>query len=518
MLRIGIDRNNITAWLIAFFSVLLLTACTREGVRTEIAPDLADPIRFDMYLQTSKQAAMTRETYPIGKQGEITNDNLKDMDFGVFAQYTESNTFKFDGTGTGKQPYNFMWNQQIEWNDESGLNVTRWRYQPIKYWPNDNQPADDQEDDTHSDPAQGSVAHSYLTFFAYAPFMAQTSPEKGFDKTDDDDADGIVAITDNGTDAGDSHLTYRTSKNNPFSPAESVDLLWAAQPNRYKTDGGGNTTGTVNFLFKHALSKLIITVQGLFDHRDNSDTSPEYPDDRDADTHILIESVDFQSSPLFTEGKMYLAPRPDDAEVPTWDVTNETGLIPKARANFEITGLDINPEVSDWYKEDDNAKQYWKDGSMAESLLNLTDQDGDGDIDADDARALFDQLPTGVSHTEVPLHGDEEDYYLIIPNKEYINSHQNDLMTVRMVYYVITYDPRLTMPKDGYPKYFSIVKNDITARFSTAFAFEPNKKYKLRLQPGLTTVKFDVVSVDGWDTPNHAQPGGARLGYQNTGV
>ena len=79
-------------------------------------------------------------------------------------------------------------------------------------------------------------------------------------------------------------------------------------------------------------------------------------------------------------------------------------------------------------------------------------------------------------------------------------------MQIRMVYYVITYDERLTLPKTGYPQYFSIVKNDVTATFSTAFAFEPNKKYKLRLQPGLTTVKFDVTSVDGWDTPITLNP------------
>jgi hypothetical protein len=74
-----------------------------------------------------------------------------------------------------------------------------------------------------------------------------------------------------------------------------------------------------------------------------------------------------------------------------------------------------------------------------------------------------------------------------------------------MVYYVITYDQRLTLVNANRPKFFSIVKNDITATFDT-FSFAPNKKYKLLLQPGLTTAKFTVTMVDSWDTPLTLDP------------
>ena len=87
----------------------------------------------------------------------------------------------------------------------------------------------------------------------------------------------------------------------------------------------------------------------------------------------------------------------------------------------------------------------------------------------------------------------EDTYYLVIPNKGQVTT--DTPMKIRMVYYVITYDPQLKL---NTPKYYSIVKNDVTATFSTAFAFEANKSYKLRLEPGLTTVKFEVVEIDEW--------------------
>jgi hypothetical protein len=140
--------------------------------------------------------------------------------------------------------------------------------------------------------------------------------------------------------------------------------------------------------------------------------------------------------------------------------------------------------------------------------------DESGAYDAGDALALYNQLPTGVSHTEVPLNytdydtekGKYEDYwYMILPNDEYRTAHSDKKMKVRMVYYVITYDPRLTLVNSGMPKYFSIVKNNITAVFDN-FSFAPNKKYKLRLQPGVTSAKFEVTVVDGWDTPLTLDP------------
>lgn len=469
-------------------ALLLFGSCALQDVdeRADAGKDSPDIVTFDTYMQRSGE--QTRATLPTGGAGAMDDDKLKTTGFGVFAQYTEASTFA-PSTTAGTTPYNFMWNQLVQWNTGSGS----WTYQPVKYWPNDNTPADDQDNDTGSDPATGSKVHDYVSFFAYAPWADHTKlPGTITEGT------GIISMTANGEEATDSHLTYKMTDS--FTLDDNVDLLWASQTDRYKTDGGGTTTGKVQFLFLHALSQFTITVQGLFNHVDNDDTSPNYPEDRDLYTHILVEKVDFQSSPLFRQGDMYFVPLATTPDVPRWENLSTKGSI-------NIGGSAINESLSNSYLGEGEWKSYWNEDKKEESFLQLSDINEDGVTDAEDALLLFNQLPIGVSHTEVPLlytPSGTERYYTVIPNKGEVTD--DNPMKIRMVYYVITYDPRLTLPKDGYPKYFSIVKNDITATFSTAFAFEPNMKYKLRLMPGLTTVKFEVTAVDGWDTPITLNP------------
>ncbi len=473
---------------------ILLTACSQSEVTSDVPSPEEQPlaVSFTPYLTLQRD---TRTTYPEAtppatSTGKMSTNKLKETGFGVFAQYTEDEVFAYNtAVGKGIEPFNFMWNQQVTWdNTLDDSHITKWTYNPVKYWPNDNNPADDET-------AIGSKSRSYVSFYAYAPYQAETSPTTGFDKTDEDtdsdsnpDADGIVKITDNTASAGKgSYLIYRTSNTHPFFAEHSVDLLWAAQPNLYKMKptGEGYTNGRVQFVFKHALAKLTFTVQGLFDHVNNDDTTPDYPDDVDDNTRIFIESVSFEDSPLFTEGNMFVAPRPDNATVPYWEVNNSLETRP---ANIiKIEGTDINPLMADAY------------------LDGITHKNHHEFDDTDEATALtnFEALPEGVTHTERSLFAQDDFFYMVIPNKKYITDNPADLMKVRMVYYVITYDPQLTLNN---PKYYSIVKNDVTVTFSNAFVFEANKAYNLRLQPGLTTVKFTVLSVDDWETPITLNP------------
>ena len=492
-------------------TALLLASCAHDGDHFEgPQQQAAEAVAFDASLERMGDGETSRSTYPTGGAGAMsrTNDKLKETAFGVFAQETAGSEFSYDGTG-GTGAFNFMWNQQVEWD---GTN-SRWTYAPVKYWPNGTDEANAAGSPSNT---ATELQRQYLSFYAYAPYQEEATPATGFDKTAEDadsdgtpDADGIVKITANTALAGTaSYLTYRTSHAEPYSATESVDLLWSAQPNlwKMKNSGEGYVDGRVKFLFKHALSKFTIAVQGLFDHRDNDDTSIEYSDDRDMYTRILVESVDFSTSPLFTEGKMYFAPRPDDAAVPYWEATAGK------KANITVDGLHINPVLANTYYEVGGSgieiKKYWNDASKTASYLQLSDLNGDDQTDAADALLLFNGLPLGVSHTEVSLYAEDDFFYMVIPNKKYITDNPSEPMKVRMVYYVITYDERLELTKTDYPKYFSIVKNDITATFSTSFAFEPNKQYKLLLQPGVTTVKFTVTSVDGWDTPITLNPEG----------
>ena len=530
---------NYVTLLLAGLWCLLLAACLGEevalpGGETPGATTL--PVSFNSFVGEVKSGTqsgatggtrsgrgMTRATYPEGVATGVTDlDGLKASGFGVMAVYTGTADYS---ASTGST-FNFMWNQQVTWDDALGDDyVTRWTYSPVKYWPNDHAPADDQDNDSGNNPATGSGADGdKVSFLGYAPYVAATTPAEGFDVKDDDgddadsepDHDGIVKLTANTSTVSEASLYYRTSLTAPFDAEQSVDLLWAVpQLDRTKMDGAGYTGGTVDMVFRHALSLFTISVQGLFDHVDNADATTTYPDDREMYTKILVDTVEIKESPLFTEGTMYLAPDPVNATVPKWAVAEDK------TADIKLEGEEINPTIWNRYL-DGTYQKYWDEADAGvtspanlKSLLQLSDQNHDGVENEADALALFNQLPKGVSHTEVALNNTEYDavadaykykYYMVVPNKEYREAHPTtSAVKVRMVYYVITYDPRLTLVKTGYPKYFSIVKNDVTATFSN-FSFEANKKYKLRLQPGLTSAKFDVTVVDNWDTPLTLDP------------
>lgn len=467
--------------LLLLLAIVGGVSCTQTEVVTGDSIDSA-PAEVSFSVSTVADPLPTRA----GAMGFISStDMLKGADygFGVFAFYTDVNVWDyFDGT-SGKEllPPNFMYNQSVEWTDVEGEEGA-WLYNPVKYWPNNNTPADDEG-------ATGSQEHSYVSFFAYAPYVAEASLV-GTET-------GIYALSGN-AEVGSPFLCYRldTKGGNLLKTGEEqVDLLWGLR-GKYtyqEADGTDNTIPTlgnayntdltkqtvneqVKFLFKHALSRFTITVQGLFDHINNEDESPNYPIDVNENTKILIESVDFDGSPLFKEGTLYIAPRVGSTDVPEWDVTGSANL------NMMVEGTDINPEMSDTYEvEGGGATETYH----SDALIDRTD--------AADALTDFEALPTGVTHTERSLFISEDTYYLVIPNKGQVTT--DTPMKIRMVYYVITYDPQLKL---NTPKYYSIVKNDVTATFSTAFAFEANKSYKLRLQPGLTTVKFEVEEIDEW--------------------
>ena len=441
----GTNHNPFQTPLFLALTTMLLAACAQsEEVKTDLdEEEAATAITFDTYLQQNQP---TRATYPNGSLGTITNDELEETGFGVYTYYSGNTKFSYSAA----EVFNFMYNQQVAWDETHSY----WAYSPIKYWPNDNNPADDKD-------AAGSQLYNYLSFYAYAPY--NNGADKRTEDLDNDgspDADGIIYTTPNTTAAGESYLTYRT---NSMKPSTSVDLLWAAQPNLYKmkASGEGYTDGHVTFNFIHALSKLTVTVQGLFDHINNEDQSPQYPIDVDESSKILIESVTITSPTLYKQGNMYLAPRPDNANVPYWtfDESNKTTL--------DFSGSVIKSTV----RYDDGV---------------LTDQD-----DPEDAKDDFKELlPTGVTHTQEYLFANQTDPYYIFPP-----TSSEQPLTVNVVYYTITYDELLTLND---PKYFSIVRNDVTYTSSKNFTFEPNKIYVLHLQPGLTSIKFEVEKIDEW--------------------
>ena len=151
---------------------------------------------------------------------------LQSAGFGVFAYYTGASNWSTAGASTIP---NFMYNQQVTWD----TNTNHWTYSPVKYWPNNNNHADDSG-------ATGSESKNYLSFFAYAPFTSS-------------------AIFSGNNATGAPSVNYTWGAEN--------DLLYAAQTDRYKYDNSddvndnGRIGETVLFNFRHALCKVQFKVR-----------------------------------------------------------------------------------------------------------------------------------------------------------------------------------------------------------------------------------------------------------------
>lgn len=444
--------------------VMLLTACSGSDEAVTETPVTPTPsgktenvaVAFSTYLN---DRASTRTTYPtISSNGEIDLDHLKALGFGVFAQHTSNTKWNSYSQGT---PFNFMWNQQVSW-DAIG---NKWTYEPVKYWPNDNNPADNAG-------ATGSQDRSYLSFFAYAPYALTTNlPATGHN---DATADGIVELSVNSDNANASYLYYRTSNEIPFSPEESVDLLWATEQDLYKTksSGEGYLNGKVNLAFKHALSKVGIYVKAMID-RTQTHTSPAYSTDLDPNTRIFIESASLTLPDYYSEGKLMFTPANATPTVPRWDFTD---LNDKKKESITLATGDIRYAIR-YAAPNIPTNRSWDGKDPVTDLY-----------DYEQAKEDFDAMETGLTSAEQQLAANQAEYM-------FPPAGTSKALTVRLVYDVITYDQNLVLNS---PKYYSVVQNDITATLTSTFTWEPNKKYKILLEPGLTSAKFSLAEIDEW--------------------
>lgn len=441
---------------------------TESGPTEPGAGNAPEAIVFDSYLQ--RTANGTRTTYPVGTQvGAVDNAALQAASFAVFAQYTQNTPWASSAKTT---PFNFMWHQKVDYDTD------HWTYSPVKYWPNDNQPADDSG-------ATGSQSHSYLSFFGYAPYAnPATLPDTGAGN------DGIIAMTTNSSNADASYVYYRTSLEKPFGVDESVDLLWATAKDRYKYDSDdanddGRVADNVQLVFKHALTKLAINAKTMID-RTADHTSPAYSTAVDGNSRIFIKSVDVTSPEYYTEGKLMLAP---DADVPTWDYTGVDASYQKSHFMFGDNIAVGHAAINSTNDMDDINYSMRYAVPNIPAVASITDTDSDGLDDdtgltlVETARAAFDAMEQGVTDSERQL---SAGYPLIL----FLPSTGTRAFSVRVVYHVVTFDPNLTL--NAVPC-FSDVTNDITATLGDAsFRFEPNKQYKLVLNLGLTSAKFEI--------------------------
>jgi len=488
--------------LYVFVAVAALAAACTVSNETDWNVGRVDvPVQFDTYLSGQ---AETRAGYA----GVITDTELKGtwdddanaatvavpVGFGVFAYYTGD-----AGYGSTATSPNFMYNQQVAWNDalDDGY-ITKWAYDPVKYWPNDfsTGAVDDQDNDASDNPATGSGLYGgKVSFFAYAPYVSAVSGTQG-----------IVDMSGNGY-SGDPYVDYQLGGSYRLAK-DNVDLLWGvATADSYKAIAGQSSTTegmpmkdltkplvneAVRFKLLHATSMLRVLVVGAFDEVNPGNNEV------DGETRILVNRVKMEmASPM----KARLNLNNTAANTPRWMQAEET----PSTFSFDLT-KDATEERSGASVHLMNTAIHYWDGTTAYADLSAPNADTKTYLGT---AGNFDLLPLGVTKADqnllnLPAGEDENDYgIMFIPattTSPVDEVYQTlNAVNVNINYDVITRDESLVR---NTPAGFSIIANDIsrTLTLPSPYTFEAGKQYTLRMILGLTTVKFEVVAVDEWGT------------------
>lgn len=260
-----------------------LTACTSDTltdatVQPTTPIDENVPIGFSSYLGNAKTRAYNG--------GDISSTAFPNYGFGIFAINTKTVGYtdhKVGTTPTLLSEYDFMFNENVT-GTTSG-NSTTWNCTTKKYWPNPTYESSEEKP-------------QYVSFFAYAPYVALTSPTTGNTQYTSTQS-GIVGIDIyNNIKSNITNTTFNSTDIDPVVEYNTVvgsnsgdlaDLLWgttgtnsnsynydASQTgDAYKNLNGGKALtngkadykvnadltkmvvgGTIGFNFKHALASI----------------------------------------------------------------------------------------------------------------------------------------------------------------------------------------------------------------------------------------------------------------------
>ena len=369
--------------------------------------------------------------------------------FGVFAYHTDLK--KYDQTYFP----NFMYNQGVFKN---GAN---WEYTPLMYWPNE-----------YGYDA-GSDDEDKVSFFAYAPYVATTSPASG---SVENATWGITGFSRNSA-LGDPIVKYIAS----FDADKSVDLCWGvcADASWAKMQDGGSQPMTVGlpwldvehpqgvgqkmtFTFRHALSQLNVQIDADPDiavHDEATGVS--------AGTKIYVRSISFTG--IAMQGALNL--NNTVANTPLW--------------------LDYSGATDLPYGTSVTVKDGRRDGREGAAGAEATNEIPAG---LNPQVIQNSTATTGVTHELQNLFNGAAltTPVYVIPTGE--------RMSVTIVYDVETVNPILPgLLSDGVTHGVSI-ENSITKDiiWSEGTGLESGKKYTLKLHLGLNSVKFSAA-VDSWD-------------------
>ena len=396
--------------------------------------------------------------------------------FGVFAYYTDLK--KYDQTYVP----NFMYNQGVFWNGENGdAGTDKWIYSPVMYWPNESG-SDAQSDDEDK-----------VSFFAYAPYVATTSPASG---SVGDATYGITGFSRN-SNAGDPLVKYIAN----FSTANTVDLCWGVcnEPNWAKIQNAGSqtmttglpwldvehpqtTTQNMKFTFKHALAQLNVQIDA-----DADVTSHDAAGDAlDSNTKVYVRSISF------------------------------TGIAMKGALNLNNTvanqalWLDYAGTTDLPYGESVTVKDGRRDGREGTTGAEATNETPAGlnpAIIQNDANNLTTGVTTKLQNlfepavaAAIPGQPTDDEIATALTNPVYVIP-TGEAMTITIVYDVETTSANLSGYISDGTTHGSSVENRITKTIyysGDGLSLESGKKYTIKLHLGMNSVKFDAA-VDSWD-------------------
>ncbi|MBF6627576.1 MAG: fimbrillin family protein [Proteiniphilum sp.] len=383
-------KNNL---FLVLLTALLVMSCSKDETMMSI-PQESNAITFGTYVGRD---AKTRAT-------ALDLDGLKatGIGFGVFAFYSNETANEYNNTTPPSNfTPNFMYNQQVTWN------TSKWGYTPVKYWPNE--------------------GNDKLTFFAYAPYSTGS--------TNNISAFNVASATPK-TAIGDPTLLFTV-----HSAAKSQTDLLYADATGLKNVAKQTTTGTVNFLFLHALSRIGFNVEVMADKVNDDATGTA------DDGSIISDAI----------------------------AAGTVVSVQKVELIGQFTSRNIlNVAAGTW--------------ANPVTLSTATDFAYALDYNATQASSNFvNTVANGVAIAPPQKLNADDSYLMIIP-KEFKDA---DLLKIKVTYTVTTADGALANASG------SVITNEIES-IPFAINFEAGRAYTFNLHLGLTSVKFDA-SITPWD-------------------
>ena len=430
-----------------------------------------------------------------GVTDDMNLDALKTHGFGVFATYT--GTDDFDAFGGADNL--FMNNEKVAYSTAA----TAWTYSPIRYWPN---------------PTGGKSADDqHVSFFAYAPHCTPAAGETtgitGFD---------TQAVVGTDPTTGDPITVKHNLVHYAFDPAgPNVDLMWG-----YKTKtvipGTPATTsytvnkdltrtaGTVHFVFRHMLSKLGGSQEGITDptasgYKANgliikasptADPTNAYitgtPGEfgSDTGTKITVSEIIVESAPE-TEGTPAAAVKDINGNDVVYATTSQPGTLDLYTGKFTLDGTPAAAPKPVRFYQKISADATAVAAGASELADYLKEVPGVTD---------FSQIKTGVIKQPRNVYADESNPIILLPGTA-------PVVDVTITYTVRTYDAKLPA------RSATVANSTYTEVPQTVFGrvcfptIEENKKYNLCIILGLNDVKFSAT-VEDWTPGNWTDTNG----------